>query len=300
MRIALPLLLACALGGCRDWDGLSDHFDGGTGGGAAVGGGSATGGGDATGGGSAAGGGSATGGGGSATGGGASTGGGVGGGGGNTCLSTGSSAACPSNALYCDNFNDATLRDAWADEQLNGTIAPSGECVFQGGRALRSQLSAVAATVAAHATVSEADAGAPLPGTQFLRAMVRLQSPAPGPSVKFFGLRQAAPGTGSVAMSYEGGNLALSATGGTITTSTVPFPLDTWVCVEWQLDEGAPGVTKVWLDGGSNAAIEGSFSVTQLKIVTLGAQLGDHNDPAGATDLYFDELVVAPARVGCP
>ncbi|MFT3838290.1 MAG: hypothetical protein QM723_15005 [Myxococcaceae bacterium] len=299
MRLALAVLLACALGGCRDWDGLSDHFDGGDGGqggGAAVGGGSATGGG-----GDATGGGSATGGGGSATGGGGSaTGGGVGGGGANTCTSTGSSAACPSNALYCDNFNDATLRDAWANEQVNGTIAPSADCVFQGGRALRSQLNAVAATVAAHATVSEADSGTPLPGTQFLRAMIRLQSPAPGPAVKLIGVHQGEPGTGAVAMSYEGGNLSLSATGGTITNATVPFPLDTWVCVEWQLDEGSPGVTKVWLDGGSTTAIEGSFTVTQLKTITLGAQLGDHGDPASATDLYFDELVVAPTRVGCP
>jgi len=291
----LPLLVVFALGGCRDWEALSDHYDasaasggGSAGGGAAVGGGS-------SGGGSAAGGGASTG-------GGSASGGGTGGGGisPDSCMSRGASS-CPAGALFCDGFEATSLSSAWTLDQSNGTVTVPDSCPYDGSRSMRSQLSAVGAGVAAHALITEVDSGTPLPGTQFIRVMVRVSSPAPNTPIRLITVKQGSPGTAFVELSYDAGNLVLSSGGGTVPGTTVPFALGQWTCVEWQLEEGSPGTTKLWLDGAATAAIDGSFTVTQLKSVTLGAQLGDHPaDGASATDSWFDEVVVSSARVGCP
>ncbi len=271
MRVTL-FVCALALAGCRDWGVFSEHFDAGTGGG--VGGGS-----------------------------GGGTGGGGGSGGGGldptSCLSRGEDS-CPSGVLFCDDFPSTTLASAWTVDQMNGTVAPEGECTYRGSDALHSHLNSLSANVPGRADVLESVSGEPLPGNQFVRAMVRLNAPVPAMPVRLLEVHQQSPGTNVVRLLYSSGQLSVAALSGAVPAGSVAFPVDRWVCVEWQLQEGAPGSTRVWLDGASAAAIEGQLGASDLKSLAVGAQSSDHALEVGATDAWFDDVVVSATRAGCP
>jgi hypothetical protein len=265
MRVGL-LICLISLAGCRDWNAFSENYDGGAGGGA------------------------------SGTGGGGTGGGGLDP---SSCDSRGE-ASCPAGTLFCDNFPSTTLNAAWTVEQMNGTVAVSGDCKYRGDYALHAHLSALGANVAGRADVFESASGEPLPGNQFVRVMVRVNSPVPAMPIRLVELRQPSPGTNEVRLVYSAGQLSVSAVSGDVPSATAAFPLDQWVCVEWQLEEGTPGTARVWLNGESSPAIEGALGASDLKSVVLGAVTSDHAAAVDATDAWFDEVVVSANRAGCP
>ncbi len=277
MRWAL-LTCALVLSGCRDWGAFSNNFDAGVGGGTGAGGG--------LGGGGGSGGGSGTG--------------GAGGGLDPTSCDSRGADSCPGGVLFCDDFEATTLEAAWTVDQMNGTIGVGSACKYRGERALHAQLATLASNVTGRADVSESVSGEPLPGNQFIRAMVRVNSPDPGGSIRLIEVHQPSPGTNVVHLVWTAGQLSVTAVSGAVPSGTVALPMDRWVCVEWQLQEGTPGTARVWLDGAGTPALEGSLGASDLKSVVLGAQTTDHANALGTSEVWFDDLVVSSTRAGCP
>lgn len=83
--------------------------------------------------------------------------------------------------------------------------------------------------------------------------------------------------------------------------SETPIPGNRWVCVEWVLDGGKPDVTRIYSDGvlvkyTQSASTPGPEKVQRWGKLVLGFIPYHGSD---ATDLWLDELAIAPSRIGC-
>jgi hypothetical protein len=87
------------------------------------------------------------------------------------------------------------------------------------------------------------------------------------------------------------------------THGTAPFPTDRWVCVEMEiLSSATAGNINVWID--EQLTITQSqvpTAPTGMPLATMGAGVFYYQPSVAvpARDLFVDEVVVAPQRIGC-
>jgi hypothetical protein len=78
------------------------------------------------------------------------------------------------------------------------------------------------------------------------------------------------------------------------------FPPERWVCLEWHVD-GDADTLSMWRDGNaymSDKRPSGETDwVPELARVFIGIDAEWNDQPA--MDLWWDEIVIAPERVGC-
>jgi hypothetical protein len=81
----------------------------------------------------------------------------------------------------------------------------------------------------------------------------------------------------------------------------MPFPLNQWVCLEWQFD-GVGNTVHVWIDGvADTAATLTGYTAPQFDRLVLGIALyGMPTTPPDPTyDMWLDEIAVDSARITC-
>jgi hypothetical protein len=95
--------------------------------------------------------------------------------------------------------------------------------------------------------------------------------------------------------------------GSTFDSSSQAVPPDQWVCLEWQVQPAGP------IDGGTGASIHvwmndvpvSDLTVTNLQLppsphrLYTGALLQNPSGTTPAYDIWFDEVIIDTARIGC-
>ncbi len=208
-----------------------------------------------------------------------------------------------STRVLCEDFDAATINPSrWSLSQSNATVATVDSAtgqVFRGARALR--IAAPGAAGGFSAGVSNLGVLTGLTSSAYVRAHVYLVSP----NVDYAQLFEVGPAAGGF------GNL-LSQDGRFVTqqdygydasdlyqSSTTRWPLDTWFCVEWQLQRGgttASGSTRTWLNGTELTDVAATPThVGALDFLFVGYT----SDRTTAATIYLDELIVDDAPIGC-
>ncbi len=146
-------------------------------------------------------------------------------------------------------------------------------------------------------------------GTMWVRAYIYLPSATPPTDATLLIMSDTAHNFGAWYLSnYQGPNIGFTddiASPKVELTSATQFPTDRWFCLEWQIVQVATAgmsSSRLYLDGSevtdiaspNDTANPGDFSQLSLSATFNGTL----NQPAG-TDVWFNAIVVAPARVGC-
>jgi hypothetical protein len=114
-----------------------------------------------------------------------------------------------------------------------------------------------------------------------------------------FGMAVNASGYAAIGVGFDQGRLTIGSWGDTAAEGAdpTPFPLDTWVCVEWQIHRGADPSVSAWRDGAlvidrAPATLEAVLDATWIGIYGAG------NDD-GPADLWFDDVAIGASPIGC-
>src|SRR5205807_630991 len=87
------------------------------------------------------------------------------------------------------------------------------------------------------------------------------------------------------------------------TTSTMPkVPLDTWTCLEWQVDTGTPNQMHAWVDGvqvGQLDLMEATTGTPQIASIFFGLAMYPPNSTAVGVDAWIDDIIFDRSRIGC-
>jgi hypothetical protein len=84
--------------------------------------------------------------------------------------------------------------------------------------------------------------------------------------------------------------------------SATAMPLDRWVCVEWEVLATASGSTRLWLDGTEVTDLEATQNLAAspaIDVLQIGMGVYQPSMALPAHDIWYDEVIVDGARVGC-
>jgi len=217
----------------------------------------------------------------------------------------GTQPPCPTGAYFCDDFESAALASTWSLDASDGTAVIETTAAHGHG--------ALHVHVASHAgarAMAQNGSFFPVAGNSFYaRAYVRLASPAPTVHVGMIDASgesiEIRLGLGPTLLpNYSGPGVEY----GSWAADPPLMPVDAWTCLEWAvLDDPSSNHDRLlyWIDGTEQTAheIDGTgtdaWRVPVLDRVEIGLILY-HDDAAGmAHDAWYDDLVIAPSRVGC-
>jgi hypothetical protein len=140
-----------------------------------------------------------------------------------------------------------------------------------------------------------------LPGTSFARWYVYAAAPgiATNANRGFLALFTMSPNYDTLELRVEGpangrtfgfGN----SLDGTFVTSQTTVPFDAWTCIEWEI---APQGTDLWVNGAELGDI--SVATTTQPVLQMLFGWSISGVAPGPADVWIDEIIVTPARVGC-
>ncbi len=215
----------------------------------------------------------------------------------------GGALPCPAGAIFCDDFESGAI-GKWTTTDTNGgkgQVAVSQTVAFRGAFSLSASTAANLAADGGFSSVSgyvEKDFTQLSPAT--LAARVYLYAPAaPGNFAVFMALFEQlngfAVGTDNlnryVVTQDQGNNPDQH--------STVPLPLNRWVCVELVVDFSsvATPLGRVQLFSDSQPVLDFQPSVPTLANEFDVGMLRSPGDVP--VELFFDDVVLATQRIGC-
>lgn len=176
--------------------------------------------------------------------------------------------------------------------QTNATVTVSTTRAYRGTRSMKVTNNAPGATLG---RIESDNILSPSTTTVYVRAFIYREPGGPAYSAYFEAL-PAAGGTGyQAATSLLTGALRTYAPNTDVVASTNQFGYGRWDCVEWQLSYGATGFQQLWIN--DSAAID----MTPLNMPEVDQFFfgwgSMWEDKAGV--VYFDEVVIDDARIGC-
>ena len=237
--------------------------------------------------------------------------------------------ACPAGALLCEGFEayagPADLAAAWKTTASAGaTMTIDGTKAFGGGRALH--IKAAAGTPSA-VIIKEGAPLFPIAGNVMWGRMMMWLTATPGGNYHWNSIQSAGtiPGTqqwgkygwgGQYGKVLAGYTVRNDPAGGAIVDcskpSTMVYPEQRWVCVEWQFDS-TRNEMHLWFDGalltdvdvvgtGTRCVNNGDLGKPWAGPAFANLMLGwqQYQGSNGALELWLDDVAVATQRVGCP
>jgi hypothetical protein len=244
-------------------------------------------------------------------------------------VGAGGAGACPAGALLCDDFEryatPADLAAAWKVTATMATVTVDATKPHAGAKGLH--ISSPGGTPVG-TLIKENAPLFPIAGNVFYGRMMMWLTKAPTGAVHWNNVQSAGfmPNSTQWSKYGWGGMYGVILAGYTIRTnmtdmqakidcskpSKMGLPEKNWTCLEWEFD-GVGNQMHLWLDGALLADADiiktGTQCVTPkppndtwqaptFANLTLGwAQYQQSNTPI---ELWMDDLVIAPSRVGCP
>jgi len=216
-------------------------------------------------------------------------------------------SSCPAaNGVFCDGFEDPALAAHWTNNNLAGpsSYALDSTRAYRGSQSLKVHHDAVVPNTIASAAVGETET---FPATDFfVRAFLYIPSPLVGVNeAMLFALQSVAPYNEIALENDDQGNAITYSNLATPTTyqaSTTMFPLDRWFCVEWEVVATQSGTSRLWLDGAEVTAVEVPQNLAgspPIGLVQLGVSVYRPSVLVPAHDVWFDEVMIDGARIGC-
>ncbi|HEY1554086.1 MAG TPA: hypothetical protein VGF94_04585 [Kofleriaceae bacterium] len=92
-------------------------------------------------------------------------------------------------------------------------------------------------------------------------------------------------------LSYDGWGVSND-----VRSSTTPMPLDTWVCLEWQL---SPGAMSMWMNDVPLAGMQDTPWTMPASTQKLAIGLQYQTNPGVEITTWIDEVIADSARIGC-
>jgi hypothetical protein len=227
--------------------------------------------------------------------------------------SDGGASLCPGTFVLCESFENGL--NNWAMDQIGPdggapTVDVDGTRAFRGTHSLHIHVPPQAGNGDyIQALLRESDVTPA--GSYFIRAFVFIDANNRVSPGQFMSVTQSTDpyAAMSLRVSDSGGFLSwyswADPYGPSVDTIT-PIPFGRWSCVEWEVDDGATagdagtGKQRVWLDSVEVADLH--FDNVWTRPFFYGVHFGyDFNvfGARGAADLWFDEVVIDTARVGC-
>ncbi|HZS37798.1 MAG TPA: thrombospondin type 3 repeat-containing protein [Polyangia bacterium] len=209
-------------------------------------------------------------------------------------LPDGAAPACPPAALLCEDFESNSLStNGWTVSNLHSgdSVAIDTTRPHAGARSLH----AVGATLGSM-HIAAIDRAISLPATFAVRQWMYVSSD-PGPSS--FMLQLYTDTIGVSVGKGDNGNWVVTEDFGSSTTdhtTSLPFTLGAWTCVEFVVTGGATQRFQVYADNQLLADFNPTQSYAFNNFYTGYARI----PPSSATELFVDDIVIAPTRVGCP
>ena len=203
-----------------------------------------------------------------------------------------------STALFCEDFESGAIDPMrWTSKTVSGTAAVDGTHVHGGRYALHVQTSPADAGSTRIAELREHATLVTAPQT-FVRAFVYAAAWPPAGMGHNAILSFRGPGGGLQIETYVG-TPDINRYGGTgfYKMASGSLPTGQWVCLEWEIDSGASWSTTLSVDG--TPTIAGS-SIEPLAPASfdIGTNIAGTGGQ-GMIDLWFDDLVIDIAPIGC-
>jgi hypothetical protein len=229
-------------------------------------------------------------------------------------VACGSAPSCPSFALLCDSFEGTVDTSTWGIYTQNATLQSDAGTSCRGSAALHASTQAIASGTA---TASLSTRSFPFARTTlFVRAYLLIPSAtAPDASSQVWWFLQADQTIGSsygVEVDDRGGQVHVTnfEPQSMEQSSSQTWPLDTWVCVEWDLvfpsaDTVSDGAAWLRIDEALAPSLDPFGGLTlpsstqPIDRVQLGLGVYGSPVPLGAAEIWLDDLVIANQRISC-
>ncbi|MCU1279889.1 MAG: hypothetical protein JWM53_3435 [bacterium] len=208
------------------------------------------------------------------------------------------SKCATSNALLCESFESLLLLSGWNQSSHNAIVSVDSTRAFRGKSSLRSSIQASAVNTSPYATVSETKSF-PAVGALYVRVWAYFPSPLPAPFEQFLNFTDS--GTGGLSIGTDTGAMILNDySGGVFQASTTKMPLDRWVCVQFDMSQGAlTGFIHMTVDGQLLADLPQTGSTPTAVNMILGVDFNANSGPVPAYDAWFDEIIVDNKPIAC-
>lgn len=214
------------------------------------------------------------------------------------------SAACPAG-MFCEDFESGIDPAKWQTLVVGqGTLVADGSRAHRGLRALHMHQPPVA--VAGDQLISLSQ----LPRTRLAgmneiwsRVYINLAAPVQASFLHLFEISQSSGALDTLEVSVNNqGRLALGPFRGTTVDTTTRLRLDAWVCVEWHIVVASAGLGSLAVDGVDVAETLTSGTAGPPGPGFFDFRFGRYGSgavDAVARDVWYDDLIVGPTRVGC-
>jgi hypothetical protein len=215
---------------------------------------------------------------------------------------------CPTNVLLCDGFEGASVSTTLWDDgvtQTNATVTLDTTHVHRGQHALHVHTNVVATNGSAEATIGETHTFSPPGATFWARAFYYFPSSTSMATATLLDATQSATPFDDVALAIDHDALSIynGFNGGSYVASTTPLlPLDSWVCIEWEVDTGTPNQLHVWIDGQPVPALDLTQPTTATPAIgrfSIGLAVYPPNTSPMALDAWVDDVIFDQAPIGC-
>lgn len=230
--------------------------------------------------------------------------------GGGAVDAAGGERGCLPTDYLCERFETATIDSAYAQDLFAGTASIETTRAARGASALHVHVGADGGSRA----LLTSDRGFPVAGNSFYgRAFVYLDGAVPGGHVGIFSASGPLSGGGDAEVRLGIGNGALlpnyTAPGveyGTWHSPPPPMPAGRWACIELAYldDPGDDDQLHYFIDG-EEQTLDGVYgggtdhwTAPSYEAFTFGVILY-HPSDVGELDVWMDDVVLAPERVGC-
>ena len=222
-----------------------------------------------------------------------------------TTAPTSAPVACPelgiNGALFCDGFESSAMSSSWTPVVDGGEVHPYyAQRAAAGAHSLQAAFDPLPAAGRAALSYSAAFASPTKPTSiamQFSFYLPKDGYPTVLPLGGFHGT------SGALTVSLNGSQhitLTDKLAGGNKTYTLGNAQLGSWQCVELQVD--AKGTLDAWL-GTSHLATgslaSGGSAFSAIDAAEIGLSYDEGKNPNASVVAYFDDVVVAPAAVGC-
>jgi hypothetical protein len=215
---------------------------------------------------------------------------------------------CPTNVLLCDGFEGSSVSTAlWNDgvTQTNGSVTVDTTHVHRGQHALHVHTNVVATNGSAEATIGETHTFSPPGATFWARAFYYFPSATSMATATLLDATQASTPFNDVSLAIDHDALSIynAFNGGSYVASTTPLlPLDSWVCIEWEVYTGSPNQLHAWINGQPVPALDltqPTTAATPIGRFSVGLAIYPPNTSPIALDAWVDDVIFDSAPIGC-
>jgi hypothetical protein len=219
------------------------------------------------------------------------------------------SPGCPPDVLLCDGFETGTI-DSF---RWDVSAAPSGGAIsldntraHRGTWSLHAHLDPVASGATATANIGEIHTFTPPGASFFVRGWFYFPSATSTATATVIDSGQDAPPYKSLSLATDHDALSIYdnfANPAVYTASTTPkLPLDTWTCIEWQVDTGTPNQIHVSVDGVAVTQLDlmvATRGTPEIGAIYFGLSMYPPNTTATAVDAWIDDIIFDRNAIGC-